>query len=506
MADKTKNNKFVYVTATGKKYHSSSACSYIKNKETYKMILEQAKKKFEGACYRCFKNSNHVINSKIRINNNFYLNTIQNNRNNNFNNSKNNNNEQQIDLNIEEKNKNQLNNNKNLLNIIKEESKNSKKSSNSLSDIISSSSSFSKIFDKNILFENKDSDIDFNNNIYINNIYKEDLLNINNKKHIKNNRDINFNSESEKHNSLIKLNSNKIILKKSEEKNEDILNDIKNENKSFNIIRINKNKKSCLSKNGIINNNSFEFNKGKNNSSMNYFSDINIKDLSINKSMSEPKSISFRIYYNSKIDSGNNINKNNENDYFSSFSMSNIKLEKNNDININNIKSIENINEKIIISNINQKNLICSKDKDTFKFSFKIIPKDKSDINISIELGFEIIIIEEDNNKINSENDESSESSDKSITISNTYQKYYIFKNITFHKTTKNITALIDFSKGKFYILSNTTENLNLSLDNNIILSSSNCIKISLDKIKDVNPIFKYDSKYLNFVDILFNV
>ena len=68
MADKTKNNKFVYVTATGKKYHSSSACSYIKNKETYKMILEQAKKKFEGACYRCFKNSNHVINSKIRIN------------------------------------------------------------------------------------------------------------------------------------------------------------------------------------------------------------------------------------------------------------------------------------------------------------------------------------------------------------------------------------------------------------------------------------------------------
>ena len=479
MADKTKNNKFVYVTATGKKYHSSSACSYIKNKETYKMILEQAKKKFEGACYRCFKNSNHVINSKIRINNNFYVNTIQNNRNNNFNNSKNNNNEQQIDLNIEEKNKNQLNNNKNLLNIIKEESKKSKKSSNSLSDIISSSSSFSKIFDKNILFENKDSDIDFNNNIYINNIYKEDLLNINNKKHIKNNKDINFNSESEKH--------NKIILKKSEEKNEDILNDIKNESKSFNIMRINKNKKSCLSKNGIINNNSFEFNKGKNNSSMNYFSDININDLSINKSMSEPKSISFRIYYNSKIDSGNNINKNNENDYFSSFSMSNIKLEKQNDINKNNIKSIENINEKIIISNINQKNLICSKDKDTFKFSFKIIQKGKSDINISIELGFEIII-EEDNNKINSENDESSESSDKSITISNTYQKYYIFKNITFHKKTKNITALIDFSKGKFYILSNTTENLNLSLDNNI------------------NPIFKYDSNYLNFVDILFNV
>ena len=179
-----------------------------------------------------------------------------------------------------------------------------------------------------------------------------------------------------------------------------------------------------------------------------------------------------------------------------SYNWQNSSLEK--------IKSKSNINSNSS-SIINQKNLSCSKDKHTFKFSFKIIPKDKSDINISIELGFEIII-EEDNNKINSENDESSESSDKSITISNTYQKYYIFKNITFHKKTKNITALIDFSKGKFYILSNTTENLNLSLDNNIILSSSNCIKISLDKIKDVNPIFKYDSNYLNFVDILFNV
>ena len=155
---------------------------------------------------------------------------------------------------------------------------------------------------------------------------------------------------------------------------------------------------------------------------------------------------------------------------------------------------------------INQKNLSCSKDKHTFKFSFKIIPKGKYNINISIELGFEIIIIEEDNNKINSENDESSESSDKSITLSNTYQKYYIFKNLTFHKKTKNIIALIDFSKGKFYILSNTTGNLNISLDNNIILSSSSCLKISLDKIKDVKPIFKYDSNYLNYVDIIFNI
>ena len=245
---------------------------------------------------------------------------------------------------------------------------------------------------------------------------------------------------------------------------------------------------------------------------MNYFSDTNKKDLSINKSMSEPKSNSFRIYYNSKIYSRNNF-INNEKDFFSSFSKQNIKIEIKNDMKKNNIKNIENTNEKIEsninINNIsrlnNQINLSCSQDKDIFKFSFKIIPKGKNDINISIELGFEIIIIEEDNNENNLENEESSESSEKSITLSNTYQKYYIFKHIHIHKKTKNIIALIDISKGKFYILSNTTENLDISLDNNIILSSSDCQKIPLDKIKEVYPIFKYDSKYLNFVDIFFN-
>ena len=510
MADKIKKNEFVYVTATGKKYHLNSTCSYIKNKESYKISLEEAKIKFEGACYRCFKNNNQSINSKIGINNNFNLNIIQNNKNNLILN--NNNNEKQYELNIKENNQIQIKNNNLLSNIIKEESKNIKKQKNSLSDILSSSSSFSKIIDKNKLSDNKDSDIDFNNNININKIYKEDLFNIKNNNPIKIRKDINNSSESGKLNSLIKQNYNKIILKNGEEKNEDILNDIKNNSKNINIIKDSKNKKSFLSKNDIINNKSFDFNKGKNNSSINYFSDTNQKDLSINKSISEPKSNSFRIYYNNKIYSRSNIN-NNENDIFSSFSMSNIKIEIKHDIKKNNIKNNQNIKENkesnINFNNTsslnNQLNLSCSQDKDIYKFSFKIIPKGKNDINISIELGFEIIIIEDDNNENNSENEESSESSEKSITLSNTYQKYYIFKCINIHKKTKNIIALIDISKGKFYILSNTNENLDISLDNNIILSSSDCQKIPLDKIKEVYPIFKYDSKYLNFVDIFFN-
>jgi len=108
MADKNKKNEFVYVTATGKKYHFNSTCSYIKNKESYKLSLEEAKIKFEGACYRCFKNNNQSINSKIGINNNFNVNIIQNNKNNLILN--NNNNEQQYELNIKENNKIQIKN------------------------------------------------------------------------------------------------------------------------------------------------------------------------------------------------------------------------------------------------------------------------------------------------------------------------------------------------------------------------------------------------------------
>ena len=55
------------------------------------------------------------------------------------------------------------------------------------------------------------------------------------------------------------------------------------------------------------------------------------------------------------------------------------------------------------------------------------------------------------------------------------------------------------------FIIKNNTEKLDLSFDNNIILSSSDCQKISSDKIKEINSIFKYDSKNLNNVDIIFN-
>ena len=80
-------------------------------------------------------------------------------------------------------------------------------------------------------------------------------------------------------------------------------------------------------------------------------------------------------------------------------------------------------------------------------FSFKIIPKNKNKINLSIELGFEVVYIEQDN----SEEDESSESSsEKSISFSSTYQKFFVYKNLNIHKKTNIIIALLDICYGKF--------------------------------------------------------
>jgi len=492
MADKNKMNEIVYYTNTGKKYHFNPKCSYIKNKKSYKIVLGEAIKIFEGACYRCNRNDTYKSKtSNFGINNNFNFNTFQKNKNNDFRNYKNNINEKQKYINIKERNQISNTNNNNLLNISKEEKKDIKEHKKSSSDILSSSSSsYSKIININKLSDNKEENIDLKN-INSNKIYKEDLINLNKFNHKEKNKNINYSSESDKNNSIIKLNYNKILLKKGEENKKDIIKDVKKDNININ----------------IINNNSFGLNKSKNNSSFNFLSDINNKNSSASKSLSEPKNNSFRIFENSKINSGNNniILNNIENEYFSSFSNSRQKT----DIKINIKKNnIININENIL-SNINFDNSITNKidlsssqENVKYIFSFKIIPKNKNKINLSIELGFEVVYIEQDN----SEEDESSESSsEKSISFSSTYQKFFVYKNLNIHKKTNIIIALLDICNGKFYIIKNNTEKLDLSFDNNIILSSSDCQKISSDKIKEINSIFKYDSKNLNNVDIIFN-
>ena len=492
MKNSNRNNEFVYGTHTGRKYHFDKKCYYLKN-GYFKIPLKEAINIYEGACFRCKnRNSNNNLNGKYSsINNNLNLNIIQNNRNYNYINENVNIDEQQNSClkNIKDNNnKFRNNNNHNLLHniiekdddkIIEDSNYSASKINSNYTDLLSNSSSFAKVFNNPLLFEEKSSDIDFNNIknfVDIKEKGRENMTNI----HFKENHNI-FNNISErgKNSSLIKINSKRPIIKLGEERKKDILNDKEKNNKFINNFENSKNQKS----------------------------------LNKSKSTSELKTNSFYIYINSDISSKNKNSNNTKNDNYkiSSYSSSNIK-DRNNQIEKE--KNNINITHEKILPNIN--NIILGKKKNNiqneiYKFSFKIIPKNHIKINIKIELGFEIIFTDENISENNSE-EESVDSSQDKITLGHTYQKYYISKILIIHKKTNNIGVLIDISKGKFFIINNNfEENSNMkdeksfSIEKNNILSVTKFKNISHDIIKEVNPIFKYNCKDLNIVDILFN-
>lgn len=59
----------VYVTKQGKKYHSSD-CRFIKNRETQKIDIEEAKAKGLEPCGRCFGSEGQVIKKQTSENQN----------------------------------------------------------------------------------------------------------------------------------------------------------------------------------------------------------------------------------------------------------------------------------------------------------------------------------------------------------------------------------------------------------------------------------------------------
>ena len=234
--------------------------------------------------------------------------------------------------------------------------------------------------------------------------------------------------------------------------------------------------------------------------------------------INQTKAQKFNSFYIHRDDKALSKNKKYIN-YISSSSSSNERLgnknffkEKNNFIKI--IK--ETFQNSITLPIINNKNfskqIINDNDKmknGNFKFSFKINPKKGNKININIELGFKIIYGCENDSCSNSE-EESSESSKDSINVNNKYQKYYILNQLNVRKKTNNINALINISKGKFFIVRtqqniNNLNYINIFLEKKNILSISNFQKIPLENIIEIKPIFKYDCVDLNNVDIVFN-
>ena len=57
----------VYVTKQGKKYHKSD-CRFIKNRDSQKIDIEDAKAKGLEPCGRCFGKNDQTAKSKIKVN------------------------------------------------------------------------------------------------------------------------------------------------------------------------------------------------------------------------------------------------------------------------------------------------------------------------------------------------------------------------------------------------------------------------------------------------------
>ena len=527
MVDNKNFNKIVYITNFGKKYHFNVKCQYIKGKEYVGIPLYEARSKLEGACSKCanYNNYNPSINrNKNNNNNNFNFNIVQKNRNNNYFYYKKNFDNLPYSLSKNVNGMNQvINNNLHYNNNKEKEDKKNEASKNSISEInnkfsdfISSSNSLTKEINNKILLEEKSSDIDFN---YFNGASDKDK---NNKLHINNfihqqkdNNNISIQSESEEKNSLSYLqNKNEII--KEEKNDENIINNINN-GEVINLINKYKNQNILLNKNNITNKNNLDNIKENNfNLDNKYISEVKRKNININIPFKEQKNISnsFCIQYNSNDSSKNNNYLKNKSYFISSSSTSNIKLKNKIDINENNIIKIlkETYKNSITLSNFeNSYNETYNKklifDKGNFKFSFEIIPKPKNLVNIKIEFGFKIIYIDENNSNYNFE-EESSESSNDSSGLNKTYHDYYIYKKLNVRKKMKNIIALINISKGKFFIINNQ-QNFDINDNKNISFLKNNISAVSdfpkIEKITEIIPIFKYNPENLNHADIIFN-
>ena len=207
---------------------------------------------------------------------------------------------------------------------------------------------------------------------------------------------------------------------------------------------------------------------------------INIEDLNILKQTNTKAKI---LYF--------------ENNIFQSINITHITNMLNNDNNINKIyNKNDSIDDEIINGN--------------YKFSFAIIPKSQIKKKIKIEVGFEVNFIDENdidiiNEEENTESDDSNE-----IPLHSLIQKFCILRQFQIYKKTNQIYVLINIEKGKFFVVGEKELNIKNNKDNLLsnsfnILYICNFQMILLERIKEVKPIFKYDKKALNVVEISIN-
>lgn len=173
----------------------------------------------------------------------------------------------------------------------------------------------------------------------------------------------------------------------------------------------------------------------------------------------------------------------------------------------NGIKILNNSKNNKIDENYNgMKNNIFN---ESFKFTFEINPKNQSKICTKIEVGFEIEFLDEEDNINNNNFEEEDESNDNSI-LSSICQKLSVLRQLKINKKTNVINVLINVNEGKFFVVGNKELNGKndkelLSSKNNNILYLFNFQKINPTQVKQIIPIFKYEKKALNIIDIIIN-
>ena len=407
-------------------------------------------------------------------------------------------------------------------------------------------------------YDEKSSEIDFNNN-------KFSTANKNIPFHLNNISNIhNFDLSNDNDNSKCLINKNERIKEEEEEDEKYFANIVKKfennknteNNKNFNLISKKENDKKINIENKYDNSISFNIINNQINNISNqkdenaFFSNSNIsnnneENSSNNSKIKNVNNKNIFLIYN--IDnSSNNININNnkdDNNFPSSLSTQKFELKKRKrKIRINkddlNIIKETNLNSIILslensffhstnttyITNAmnceNNSNKIDKKKKydenDIFKkgyykFSFEINPKINSKICINIEVGFEIDFIDQNDNSFNEEEEiEDSLNENDDIILDSIFQKLCISRRLNIHKKTNQIYVLINIIKGKFFVIGENEFNDIINkefINSNIfnILYISNCQIIPIDKIKDIKPIFHYNKKDLNIVEIINN-
>ena len=550
------NNEMVYTTPYGKKYHLHPHCSYIKGKPINQIPINIAKRKFEGPCSRCLVYQDYKLNK----NNQFYFNNKKNfnfnhkffqNKNQNFN---------QIN-NIKTLNSENLNKKNE-----EEENKKINDKSDDQKDILSDglvlSCSGSVLagggfyFRKKIDSEENSSEIDFNNNKFTSKNKKYPFPINNNISGINN---FEISSEMDNYDCLLNKNFNS-KNKEEEEDNKNILKSILEESEDYknkeillNNNSIN-NKKKLIIENEKIDENSKEFNiinnqNYKNNESSNlykrdenaFFSSIeDINDSNIikkeeNKSIQNINISKKYVFSNSDFLLNNKLKAKTKRKKKCNTNQIDLKLLEDTNINAtilsieknilksnNTITTISNTlnNENFIIKNNNKnysynyniKNYNDEIKDGSFKYSFEIIPKIQNKVCVKIEVGFEINFIDENDEDIIDDDEENNESiSDDNETVLNSIiQKFSVLRQFKIYKQTNQIFALINVEKGKFFVIGekelNSTNNQdNLSFDENNILYTCKSQMISVKQIKEVKPIFNYNKKDMDIVEIIFN-